>query len=39
VIAYANGARILRVHDVAPMRQALTIAEAILDPAIAESLR
>ena len=30
VIAYANGARMLRVHDVAPMRQALTIAEAIL---------
>ena len=32
VIAYANGARMLRVHDVAPMRQALTVAEAILDP-------
>jgi dihydropteroate synthase len=32
VIAYANGARMLRVHDVAPMRQALTIADAILDP-------
>lgn len=31
VIAYANGARMLRVHDVGPMRQALTIAEAILD--------
>jgi dihydropteroate synthase len=39
VIAYANGARMLRVHDVGPVRQALTIAEAILDPAIAESLR
>jgi dihydropteroate synthase len=39
VIAYANGARMLRVHDVAPMRQALTIAEAILDPAVAETLR
>jgi dihydropteroate synthase len=33
VIAYANGARMLRVHDVGPMRQALTVAEAILDPA------
>jgi dihydropteroate synthase len=33
VIAYTNGARMLRVHDVAPMRQALTIAEALLDPA------
>jgi dihydropteroate synthase len=32
VIAYANGARMLRVHDVAPVRQALTVAEAILDP-------
>ena len=32
VIAYASGARMLRVHDVAPMRQAITIAEAILDP-------
>ena len=32
VIAYANGARMLRVHDVAPMRQALTVAEAVLDP-------
>jgi dihydropteroate synthase len=32
VIAYANGAEVLRVHDVAPMRQALTVAEAILDP-------
>jgi dihydropteroate synthase len=30
VIAYANGARMLRVHDVAPMREALTVAEAIL---------
>jgi dihydropteroate synthase len=28
VIAYANGARMIRVHDVAPMRQALTVAEA-----------
>ncbi len=32
VIAYANGAEVLRVHDVAPMRQALTVAEAIIDP-------
>jgi dihydropteroate synthase len=32
VIAYAKGAEVLRVHDVAPMREALTVAEAILDP-------
>ena len=32
VIAYANRARLLRVHDVGPMRQALTVAEAVLDP-------
>ena len=32
VIAYVNGARMLRVHDVAPMRQALTVTRAILDP-------
>jgi dihydropteroate synthase len=31
VIAYANGAGMLRVHDVGPMRQALTVADAILD--------
>jgi dihydropteroate synthase len=30
VIAYANGARMLRVHEVAPMRQAVIVAEAIL---------
>jgi dihydropteroate synthase len=30
VIAYANGARMLRVHDVAPIRQAITVATAIL---------
>jgi dihydropteroate synthase len=30
VIAYANGARMLRVHDVAPMCQALAVADAIL---------
>ena len=38
VIAFANGARMLRVHDVAPMREALTVAEAILDPERAASL-
>lgn len=32
LLAYANGADVLRVHDVAPMRQALTVADAILDP-------
>jgi dihydropteroate synthase len=32
VIASANGAAMLRVHEVAPMRQALAVAEAILDP-------
>jgi dihydropteroate synthase len=30
VIAYANGAAMLRVHDVLPMRQALTAAGAVL---------
>ncbi len=30
VIAYANGARMLRVHDAGPMRQALTVARAII---------
>jgi dihydropteroate synthase len=39
VIAYVNGARMLRVHDVAPMRQALTVAEAILDRARADAVR
>ncbi len=29
VIAYVNGARMLRVHDVGPIRQALTVADAI----------
>lgn len=38
VIALANGAEVLRVHDVAPMRQALTVAEAILDPARAAAI-
>src|SRR5829696_7282983 len=37
VIAYDNGAEMLRVHDVAPMRQALTVVEAILDPARAHA--
>ena len=32
VIAYVNGARMLRVHDVGPMRQALTVAEAVFSP-------
>lgn len=32
VIAYANGAAMLRVHDVGPVREALTVAEAILEP-------
>jgi dihydropteroate synthase len=31
VLAHANGASMLRVHDVAPMRQALMAADAILD--------
>jgi dihydropteroate synthase len=39
VIAYANGARMLRVHDVGPMHDALTIAEAILDPEVSPSDR
>lgn len=30
VIAYANGARMLRVHDAGPTHQALTVAQAIL---------
>jgi dihydropteroate synthase len=37
-IAYANGARMLRVHDVKPMRDALAVAEAILDPDRAPTL-
>src|SRR5262245_57035021 len=32
VIAYANGAGMLRVHEVEPMREAITVADAILDP-------
>jgi dihydropteroate synthase len=30
VIAYANAASMLRVHDVAPMRQAVAVADAVL---------
>jgi dihydropteroate synthase len=37
VIAYANGAGMLRVHDVGPMRQALTVADAIVNPRTDES--
>jgi dihydropteroate synthase len=37
VIAYANGARMVRVHDVGPMRQALTVAEAVINPRSRES--
>jgi len=37
VMAYASGARMLRVHEVGPMRQALTTAEAILSPRTRES--
>ena len=32
VIAYANGADVLRVHDVGPLKEALAVAAAILDP-------
>jgi dihydropteroate synthase len=38
VLAYANGAEIIRVHDVAPAREALITAQAILDPARAEAV-
>jgi dihydropteroate synthase len=38
VIAYANGASMLRVHDVAPMRQALAVAEAIMGTERAASI-
>ena len=37
VIAYAKGASMLRVHDVGPMRQAMTVAEAIVNPRTGES--
>jgi dihydropteroate synthase len=39
LIAYANGARMLRVHDVGSMRQALTVAEAVLTPGSRGSAR
>jgi dihydropteroate synthase len=32
VLAYANGADVLRVHDVGPVREAQVVAEAILEP-------
>jgi dihydropteroate synthase len=38
VLAYANGADVLRVHDVRPLREALTTAAAILDPALAAAI-
>jgi dihydropteroate synthase len=38
VIAFANGADVLRVHDVGPVREALIAAEAILDPDRAEAI-
>jgi dihydropteroate synthase len=31
VLAFANGAEVLRVHDAGAVREALTVAEAILD--------
>jgi dihydropteroate synthase len=37
VIAYGNGASMLRVHDVGPMRQALVVADAIVNPRTRES--
>jgi dihydropteroate synthase len=37
VIAWMNGARMLRVHDVRPMREALTFADAIVSPRTRES--
>ena len=38
VIAYANSASMLRVHDVAPVDQAVQIADAILDPGRAAAI-
>ena len=38
VIAAANGATVLRVHDVAPMREALVASSAILDPETAAAV-
>jgi dihydropteroate synthase len=37
VIAYANGASMLRVHDVGPISQALKLAEAVINPRNRES--
>jgi dihydropteroate synthase len=37
VIAWVNGARMLRVHEAGPMRQALTVAEAVINPRSRES--
>ena len=31
VLAYRNGARVFRVHDVAPIVQALRVTQAVLD--------
>jgi dihydropteroate synthase len=38
VLAVANGAAAVRVHDVAPVREALAIEAAILDPVIAAAI-
>jgi dihydropteroate synthase len=38
VLAYAGGARIFRVHDVAPVVQALTVAHAVVGDADGESI-
>ncbi|MSO42208.1 MAG: dihydropteroate synthase [Solirubrobacterales bacterium] len=35
VLALANGADMVRVHDVGPLRDALRVADAILDPEVA----
>ena len=39
VIAHANGAAMLRVHDVGPMRDALTVADAVLHPGAAPVIK
>ena len=38
VLAVANGATGVRVHDVRPVREALAITAAILDPAAAAAI-
>ncbi len=38
VIAVSNGASAVRVHDVRPMREALAVTAAILDPAVAAGI-